>query len=220
MLRWLVFFLLTTFTLPSSAQYNIKRLMEEGRRTIDAGFYVTSLQIFDRIVALKPNLYEAWYLMALSKYHLEDYKGANSDCQSALALQPYIADIFDLYAMTCIREEKFDSAIVAYTKALDINQDNREYWFNRAYCFYMNNNSKEALLQLDYINKRWNDFDAAINLEKEIKLGRKPQRKITPNVKLDFLKLNMLNKGSWLMQRIPDKEKQETNKKELKVKLY
>ena len=84
----------------------------------------------------------------------------------------------------------------------------------------MNNNSKEALLQLDYINKRWNDFDAAINLEKEIKLGRKPQRKITSNVKLDFLKLNTLNKGSWLMQRIPDKEKQETNKKELKVKLY
>ena len=131
MLRGIVVFLLCLLTLPSAAQYNIKKMMGEGRRTLDEGYYVTSMQIFSRVVALKPNLYEAWYLMALSKYHLEDYKGAANDCRQALVLQPYIADIYELYGMTNIRLERYDSAVVAYTHAIDINTDNRDYWFNR-----------------------------------------------------------------------------------------
>lgn len=59
MLRCIVLSLIALFTLPASAQYNIKKLMEEGRRTLDMGYYVASMQIFTRIVALKPNLYEA-----------------------------------------------------------------------------------------------------------------------------------------------------------------
>ena len=100
MLRGFVVSLLCLLALPSAAQYNVKKMMEEGRRTLDQGYYVTSMQIFSRIVALKPNLYEAWYLMALSKYHLEDYKGAGDDCRRALTLQPYIADIYELYGMS------------------------------------------------------------------------------------------------------------------------
>ncbi len=111
--------------------------MEEGRSSLNNGYYIISLDIFRRIVALKPNLYEAWYLMALSKYHLEDYKGAYEDCQKALELQPYIADIYDLYGLICIHEEKYDNAVDAYTKAIKINSDNQELWFNRAYCLYM-----------------------------------------------------------------------------------
>lgn len=156
--------------------------MEEGRRTLDQGYYVTSMQIFSRIVALKPNLYEAWYLMALSKYHLEDYKGAGDDCHRALTLQPYISDIYELYGMANIRVERYDSAIVAYTRALDIAPDNRDYWFNRAYCLYQVGDSKTALRQLDYILKRWKSFDAAARLRADIVAGRKPkQQPANPN---------------------------------------
>ncbi len=115
MVRGIVVSLLCLLAMPSAAQYNIKKMMEEGRRTLDRGYYVASMQIFTRIVALKPNLYEAWYLMALSKYHLEDYKGAGEDCRRALDLQPYIAEIYELYGMVSIREEHYDSAVVAYT---------------------------------------------------------------------------------------------------------
>ena len=179
MLRGVVVSLLCLLALPSAAQYNIKKMMEEGRRTLDQGYYVTSIQIFSRIVALKPNLYEAWYLMALSKYHLEDYKGAGDDCRCALTLQPYIADIYELYGMTNIRVERYDSAIVAYTHALDITPDNRDYWFNRAYCLYQVGDSKAAFQQLDYILKRWKSFDAAIQLRADIAAGRKPKQQPT-----------------------------------------
>ncbi len=222
MFRCFVICLIALFALPASAQYNIKKLMEEGRRTLDQGYYVASLQIFDRIVALKPNLYEAWYLMALSKYHLEDYKGADEDCLEALKLQPYIADIFELYGMTCIREEKYDSAIVAYTKALDINSDNQEFWFNRAYSFYMNQNKEEASKQLAYILNRWPKFEAARLLDEEIRSGRKQKRKPVQSAKVDMMKLSSLSRGSWLMQRMPKEDSKNapnpSKEGELKIK--
>lgn len=192
MLRGIVVSLLCLLALPSAAQYNVKKMMEEGRRTLDQGYYVTSMQIFSRIVALKPNLYEAWYLMALSKYHLEDYKGAGDDCRRALTLQPYIADIYELYGMTNIRVERYDSAIVAFSHALDITPDNRDYWFNRAYCLYQVGDSKAALQQLDYILKRWKTFDAATQLRADIVAGRKPkQQPMKPNAS-HFYKLPSL----------------------------
>ena len=48
MLRGVVVSLLCLLALPSAAQYNIKKMMEEGRRTLDQGYYVTSMQIFSR----------------------------------------------------------------------------------------------------------------------------------------------------------------------------
>lgn len=156
--------------------------MEEGRRTLDQGYYVTSMQIFSRIVALKPNLYEAWYLMALSKYHLEDYKGAGDDCRRTLSLQPYVADIYELYGMSSIRVERYDSAIVAFTRAIDITPANRDYWFNLAYCLYQVGDSQTALRHLDYILWRWRSFDAATQLRADILAGRKPrQQPVKPN---------------------------------------
>lgn len=220
MLRHLTIALLLSLTLPSFAQYNIKRLMEEGRNSLDAGAYVASMQIFHRIVSLKPKLYEAWYLMALAKYHLEDYKGADDACVKALALQPYIADIFELYGMTCIREERFPNAIEAYTKALDINPDNQEYWFNRAYCLYMTDNRKEAATQLAYIRKRWPMFEQAKTFEEEVKAGRKPKTNQSTAAKSNIMKLSLLNKGAWLMQRMDKEGKPKAENKQIKVKLY
>ncbi|WP_256963423.1 tetratricopeptide repeat protein [Prevotella nigrescens] len=200
MFRSLVISIFILFASPSSAQYNIKRLMEEGRSSLNNGYYIISLDIFRRIVALKPNLYEAWYLMALSKYHLEDYKGAYEDCQKALELQPYIADIYDLYGLICIHEEKYDNAVDAYTKAIKINSDNQELWFNRAYSLYMKGSLREASLQLSSILKRWPDLSVAQTLLNDIKSGRKPIRKTSQDTESKYLKFSPSKSVPWLLR--------------------
>lgn len=200
MFRSLVISIFILFASPSSAQYNIKRLMEEGRSSLNNGYYIISLDIFRRIVALKPNLYEAWYLMALSKYHLEDYKGAYEDCQKALELQPYIADIYDLYGLICIHEEKYDNAVDAYTKAIKINSDNQELWFNRAYSLYMKESLREASLQLSSILKRWPDLSVAQTLLNDIKSGRKPIRKTSQDTESKYLKFSPSKSVPWLLR--------------------
>lgn len=182
MLRGLALYLLVGLSLPVMAQYNMRKLMEEGRRTLDLGYYVASMEIFQRVVSLKPGEYEAWYLSGLSKYHLEDYSGAEADCTQAIVLNPYIADIYDLRAMSRMAIEKYDSAVVDYTAALDIDASNRNYWFNRAYCFYMCNNADVARAQLSYIVSRWTDFAEARELLWTLDAGRKPKRRVLPKI--------------------------------------
>lgn len=184
--------LLTVFfaalTLSASAQYNIKKLMEEGRMSLNAGFYVASMQVFDRVVALRPDNYEAWYLNALSKYHLEDYTGAEADCRRALALQPFLADIFELQGMILIRERKYEEAVDAYTHAIELNVDNRDYWFNRAYCYYMAGHAQLAKEQLAYVAKRWSNFAEARRLQREVEEGRKPKENLPTTLTRQTLK--------------------------------
>ena len=142
--------------------------MEEGRQTLDQGYYVVALQIFQRVVGLRPDKNEAWYLSGVSKYHLEDYKGAEEDCSKAIDLNPFIVEYVELRAMSRLREEKYDSAIVDFTHALEMNPDNREYWFNRAYSYSQEHIYDIALQQLDYIEKRWPTFQDAKNLRQTI----------------------------------------------------
>ena len=174
MKRWvfLIFFLVP---LTAAAQYNIKKLMEEGRKTLDAGLYIASMQIFERVVSLKPQIHEAWYLMALSKYHLDDFEGATRDCTEAICLNPYMPEFYDLKAMAYIKTENYDSAAVNYTHAINLQPDNRDYWYNRAYCYYYAGQRQIALEQLQYIVDRWRKFKQAQALLRDIKSGRQPK---------------------------------------------
>lgn len=180
MLRYIVVSLLLFITLTLSAQYNIPKLMQDGKLLLDKGNYVTALQIFQRITSLKPNIYKAWYSMALAKYHLEDYKGSLNDCTKALELQPYIAEIYELYGMLSIKDKSFDNAIKAYTKAIKINPKNRDYWFNRAYSFYMINKFTEALNDINYIFKHWKSFKEAQYLRSDI-IAKQKQKPLLKN---------------------------------------
>lgn len=150
--------------------------MDEGKKNLEQGYYVVSLQIFQRVVGLRPDKYDAWYLSGVSKYHLEDYKGAAEDCNRAIALNPFIVEIFELRAMARLREEKYDSAIVDFTRAIEMNPDNKDYWFNRAYCYSQERLYDVALQQLDYIERRWRNFKQAFDLRQTILSTMRLQR--------------------------------------------
>lgn len=182
MRRWIAVVLWLAAALPLMAQYNVKKMMEEGRRQLDLGYYVVAMQVFERIAAVKPNLYEAWYLSALCKYRLEDFKGATEDGSRALALQPYIPDIFDLHAMASMRLERYDSAAVDYTRALELDGDNPNYWYNRAYAIYMGGDSATTRQQLNYITRRWPNFQQAQWLLNVVKKGIKPTPSKAPTL--------------------------------------
>lgn len=203
MLRRLLIGTLLLVVLPVSAQYNIKKVMEEGRRTLDVGYYLVSMQMFERVVALKPNNYEAWYLLGKSKYHLEDYEGAEQDCSRAIELNPYVTDLYELRALCRIHIERFDSAVVDYTSAIDLDPVNRDYWFNRAYCYYCGGQTDIALQQLEYITKRWKDFREAQTLMREVKSGRPATRKQDRWVE-SRRRIFTVGKDKWTLKNAPD----------------
>lgn len=159
------------------AQYHVKNMIEEGRENLKAGQYLVAMQLFNRIVMLKPQMYEPWFLMAQAKYHLEDYEGSQHDATKAIDLNPYIGGLFDLRAMCAIRQKQFEQGAEDYTKAIELEPDNKDYWFNRAWCYDQGGQTTIARQQLEYILSRWPHYRQAHRLLLEINKGNRRSAK-------------------------------------------
>ena len=81
---------------------------------------------FNRVIALKPHLYVPWYDRAIAKYYLDDNVGAENDITEAIKLNPYIDGMYDLRAITRIRQAKYKEAISDYNKAISIDNRNKK----------------------------------------------------------------------------------------------
>lgn len=161
---------LVALSVAANAQYRIDKVMSAGRSALYYEDYVLAMQYFNRIISSRPGLYEAWYLRGLAKFHLDDYKGANSDATEAIERNPYIDKIFELRAVARLNLLDYQGALTDFSKARSINPDNRDYWYNRAYCNYQLHNDTLAEQQLDTITQHWRNFAEAYGLRADLSL--------------------------------------------------
>lgn len=166
----IVCFLALSFN--ARAQFNIDRLLTSGEIALHYEDYVLSIQYFNHIISLRPQLYKPWQLRGAAKFYLEDFSGAEEDASEAIRLNPYIDVIYDLRAISRIRQQKFEEAIIDYNLAIKINPAQQNYWYNRAICEYNLKNYDLALLQLDTISRKWSTFANAYSLKAEIYLQK------------------------------------------------
>ena len=150
----------------ASAQYNVDRLITSGEVALD---YVLSIQYFNKVLALKPYLWLPWYDRAVAKFSLDDYVGAEADASRAIELNPYIEQIFDIRAISRIRQEKYSDAVADYK----LNSAIPGFWMNRAICRLNMKDYDQALLDVDTIIRRWAKTANAYSLKAEIYLERK-----------------------------------------------
>src|SRR3712207_6088062 len=90
-----------------TAQYNVDRLITSGEVALHYEDYVLSIQYFNKVLSLKPYLWLPWYNRSVAKFYLDDHVGAEQDATKAIELNPYIEQIFDLRAISRIRQEKY-----------------------------------------------------------------------------------------------------------------
>ena len=169
----LVFLFSQFLTLPSSAQYNIDRLVTIGRSALYYEDYVLSMQYFNQAIAVKPYLYEPWFLRGIAKFYLDDFVGAESDCTEAIERNPYVVDIYELRGLTRIQQEKFADAVADYDRAIRFSPDNRSLWHNRVLCHIQNKDYDEALAELDTMQTRWSQYAASYTMRADTYLQMK-----------------------------------------------
>ena len=75
--------------------------------------------------------------------------------------------------MSYIQKERYDSAAVDYTRAIELSPDNSNYWFNRAWCYDRANQRELSRSQLEYIIRRWPSLSQAKQLLRELNGGKK-----------------------------------------------
>ena len=80
------------------AQINTDRVMTIARNALYFEDYVLSIQYFNQVINAKPYLYEPYFFRALAKLNLEDFQGAEADCDAAIQRNTFVvgAYFFDL----------------------------------------------------------------------------------------------------------------------------
>ncbi len=147
-------------------------MLTSGEIALHYEDYVLSIQYFNQIISLRPQLYKPWQLRGAAKFYLEDFAGAEADASEAIRLNPYVDVIYDLRAIARIRQEKYKEAADDYTAAIKINPVQQNYWYNRAICEYSMKCYDVALQQIDTISRRWEKFANAYSLKAEIYLQK------------------------------------------------
>ena len=75
--------------MPLRAQIDAESMTNMGRNALGADDYITAIQYFNRAIESKPFLSAPYYYRAYAKFTLEDYHGAESDCNKSLELNPF-----------------------------------------------------------------------------------------------------------------------------------
>ena len=93
------------------AQINTDRVMTIARNALYFEDYVLSIQYFNQVINAKPYLYEPYFFRALAKLNLEDFQGAEADCDAAIQRNPFVVGAYQIRGLARIRQSKFDGAI-------------------------------------------------------------------------------------------------------------
>ena len=129
-LLWLLMLVSTSLY----AQINTERVMTIARNALYFEDYVLSIQYFNQVINAKPYLFEPYFFRGLAKINLEDYQGAEDDCDIAIQKNPFVVGAYQVRGLARIRQDKFDEAIEDYRTALKYDPENLVLWHNLTLC--------------------------------------------------------------------------------------
>lgn len=116
------------------AQINTDRVMTIARNALYFEDYVLSIQYFNQVINAKPYLYEPYFFRGLAKINLDDFQGAEADCDAAIHRNPYVVGAYQIRGLARIRQNNFDGAIEDYRTALKYDPENLVLWHNLSLC--------------------------------------------------------------------------------------
>ncbi|MCQ2344000.1 MAG: tetratricopeptide repeat protein [Paludibacteraceae bacterium] len=112
------------------AQLNTDRLMSVGRSALYFQDYVLSIQYFNKVIQVKPNLAEPYFFRAVAKIYLEDYDGAKRDLDSVIRRNPFMPMAYYSRGFVACRMEKWEEAERDMQMALEYSPENVTYRIN------------------------------------------------------------------------------------------
>ncbi|MCS7034086.1 MAG: tetratricopeptide repeat protein [Phycisphaerae bacterium] len=95
--------------------------VHRGVQAMNAGRYDQAIRHFTRAIEMCPDFAEAWNQRAVARYLTEDYAASLSDAHQAVALNPHHFGAWSGVGHCCACLGRFDEAIEAYQRALEIN---------------------------------------------------------------------------------------------------
>jgi tetratricopeptide (TPR) repeat protein len=104
-------------------------LMSRGLRSLQAGEDDEAVNSFSDAITLQPDVAEAWYQLALARYHAGDVNGAIHDLEETVQLEPRDFAAFRTLANIAAAREDWKGAYAAWQKVMELDpktQDGEE----------------------------------------------------------------------------------------------
>lgn len=131
------------------AQINTDRMMSVGRTALYFDDYVLSIQYFNQVINAKPYLAEPYFYRAVAKLSLEDYRGAEQDCSSALERNPFVPDAYEVRGLAQVYQGRYEDAMKDFRAGLRLDPDNKSLRHNLILCLARLDRTDEAILAAD-----------------------------------------------------------------------
>jgi Lipoprotein NlpI, contains TPR repeats len=134
---------------PLKAQINTDRMMSVGRAALYFEDYVLSIQYFNQVIGAKPYLYEPYFYRAVAKLSLEDYRGAEMDCNYTLDRNPFVFRAYQVRGLSRVFQQRYDDAIEDFRAGLSLEPANISMRHNLILSLIRLDRKEEAMLALD-----------------------------------------------------------------------
>lgn len=144
------------------AQINTEQVLRIGQNALYFEDYMLSIQYFNQVIDSKPYLARPYFLRAIAKLNLDDYRGAEADATRSIELNPYLTDAYEVRGVARQNSGKPHAAIDDYTEALKLLPRNRQLMFNRALALAQIGRHADADSAFTLILRYYPRFDNAL----------------------------------------------------------
>ena len=155
------------------AQINTERVMTIARNALYFEDYVLSIQYFNQVINAKPYLYEPYFFRGLAKINLDDFQGAEADCNAAIQRNPFVVGAYQIRGLARIRQNNYDGAIEDYKTALKYDPENLVLWHNLSLCHMQKEDYGAAKEDLGKLLKIAPRYTRAYLMRGEVSLKQK-----------------------------------------------
>lgn len=120
-------------------------LFQEGLRLLKHTQYQEAIALFNKVLEIQPDCYQAWYYHGLALHHLGCHNEAVASYNKAIEFNPNYHEAWsDLsYALSILGRYKL--ALATCNKALEIQPDYCQAWFRRGFILKKLGRGPEAL---------------------------------------------------------------------------
>ncbi|MDR3309195.1 MAG: tetratricopeptide repeat protein, partial [Tannerella sp.] len=134
-MRKITVFILLQISIFATAQINTDRVTAIGRNALYFEDYVLAIQYFNQVIRAKPWLAQPYFYRAVAKLNLDDFSGAEEDCNLALQQNPFMVQAYYARGIAQHNSGKYDLAIADYKKGLEFRPKDRQMMMNTAIAY-------------------------------------------------------------------------------------
>ncbi len=147
--------ILFVYSLNSYCQYDISKIIEDGKYALEHKDYLLAIKYFNNIITYRPNNHEAYYYRASAKFALNDYMGSEIDLSTAIELNSFYYDAYSLRGLNRLNLKQYSEALKDYIKCTTFNSSDISVWSNIAHCYLEINKYTKADSVCNIIISQW-----------------------------------------------------------------